>query len=144
MGQGEGQDERDENPSFLLFTPEFFPYNRGRVRYLFQTLKKLLFWAYGRSTWQYDVLCALILAFIFLTPQSWLRTSELKQAEAHPNPSARAYLLVEPGITPEQIDRAELERRVRTMTGRPEITVTNWRPVRDEQGRIVGFEVDIR
>jgi hypothetical protein len=114
------------------------------MHYLLQTLKKLLFWSYGRSTWQYDILCALILAFIFLTPQGWFKTSELRQAEPHPIPSARAYLLVEPGQRAEQVDKAELERRVRTMTGRPDVAVTGWRERLDEQGRVVGFEVDIR
>ncbi|MBD0369409.1 MAG: hypothetical protein ICV60_01040 [Pyrinomonadaceae bacterium] len=109
-----------------------------------RTLKKLLFWSYGRSTWQYDVLCALILVFIFLTPQSWFRTGELRQVEAHPTPSARTYLLVEPSEKGVQIDRAELERRVRSATGRPEVTVTGWQPRRDEQGRVVAYEVDIR
>ena len=32
------------------------------------TLKKTLFWSYERGTWQYDLLCVLILAFIFFTP----------------------------------------------------------------------------
>jgi hypothetical protein len=114
------------------------------VKYLLRTLKKLLFWSYGRSTWQYDVLCALILAFIFLTPQSWFASGELMQREAHPTPSARAYVLVEPAEKGTQIDRAELERRVRIATGRPDVTVTGWRERPDEQGRIVGFEVDIR
>jgi hypothetical protein len=114
------------------------------VRYILQTLKKLLFWSYGRTTWQYDVLCALILAFIFLTPQGWFQTSELRQAEPHPNPSARTYLLVEPGQRAGQVDKAELERRVRIVTGRSETTVTDWRELLDEQGRVVGFEVDIR
>lgn len=30
---------------------------------------KVLFWRYARGSWQYDILCALILAFIFLTPK---------------------------------------------------------------------------
>lgn len=115
------------------------------MRYLLRTLKSLLFWSYGRSTWQYDVLCALILAFIFLTPQGWFKTSELRQAEAHPIPSARAYyLLVEPDDKTVQIDKSELERRVRIVTGRPDVTVTSWQPRRDEQGRVVAYEVDIR
>ena len=114
------------------------------MHYLVRTLKGLLFWSYGRSTWQYDVLCALILAFIFLTPQGWFATGELRQAEAHPIPSARAYLLVEPGVKVEQIDRSELERRVRAVTGQPNVAVTGWRERRDEQGRIIAYEVDIR
>lgn len=30
-----------------------------------------VFWTYERGSWQYDVICAIILAFIFLTPASW-------------------------------------------------------------------------
>ena len=30
-----------------------------------------IFWTYQRGSWQYDVICAVILAFIFLTPASW-------------------------------------------------------------------------
>jgi len=32
------------------------------------TLKKILFWSYERGSWQYDIMCVLILAFIFLSP----------------------------------------------------------------------------
>ncbi len=28
-------------------------------------------WSYERGSWQYDLICAFILAFIFLTPASW-------------------------------------------------------------------------
>jgi hypothetical protein len=34
---------------------------------------RVLFWTYQRGTWQYDILCAIILAFIFLTPKSVFR-----------------------------------------------------------------------
>jgi hypothetical protein len=30
-----------------------------------------IFWAYERGSWQYDVICVVILAFIFLSPRSW-------------------------------------------------------------------------
>jgi hypothetical protein len=32
-----------------------------------------LFWTYERATWQYDLMVIAILAFIWLTPPSWLR-----------------------------------------------------------------------
>lgn len=32
-------------------------------------LKRLIFWDFARTTWQYDVVVALILAFIFFTPR---------------------------------------------------------------------------
>ena len=31
---------------------------------------RLLFWRYARGSWQYDILCGLILVFIFATPKS--------------------------------------------------------------------------
>ena len=30
-----------------------------------------IFWTYERGSWQYDIICALILAFMFLTPAAW-------------------------------------------------------------------------
>ncbi len=36
-------------------------------------LKRFVFWDYPRASWQYDVMVALILAFIFLTPREWFR-----------------------------------------------------------------------
>jgi hypothetical protein len=41
------------------------------MKLIFTALKKILFWSYERGTWQYDVLCVLILAFIFLAP-NWI------------------------------------------------------------------------
>lgn len=35
---------------------------------LLTTLKKILFWSYDRGSWQYDVLCVAILAFVFFAP----------------------------------------------------------------------------
>jgi hypothetical protein len=40
------------------------------VKIILATLKKTLFWSYDRGSWQYDVMCVLILAFIFFVPNS--------------------------------------------------------------------------
>ena len=34
-------------------------------------LKRFVFWDYPRGVWQYDVMVAIILAFIFFTPREW-------------------------------------------------------------------------
>jgi hypothetical protein len=34
-------------------------------------MKGVINWTYERGTWQYDVFCLLIIAFIFLTPKPW-------------------------------------------------------------------------
>lgn len=40
------------------------------MKIILSTLKKILFWSYERGSWQYDVMCVLILAFIFLSPNT--------------------------------------------------------------------------
>jgi len=57
------------------------------MKIVVSTLKKVLFWSYDRGTWQYDVLCVLILAFIFLTPNGPFRSSK---APAHISASSAA------------------------------------------------------
>ena len=39
-------------------------------------LKRIILWDYSRGTWQYDVLCLLIIAFIFLSPKTWFDRRE--------------------------------------------------------------------
>lgn len=36
-------------------------------------LRRFVFWEYRRASWQYDVIVALILVFIFATPRDWFR-----------------------------------------------------------------------
>tara|TARA_B100000949_G_C13895958_1_gene290679 strand:- start:250 stop:513 length:264 start_codon:yes stop_codon:yes gene_type:complete len=42
---------------------------------------QVIFWGYRRGSWQYDVLCALILAFIFLTPADVFNRRLFSQAK---------------------------------------------------------------
>jgi len=114
------------------------------MRYIFRTIKSILLWPYGRTTWQYDVLCVLILAFVFLTPKGWFEYSELGSSQQHQSRSASVYLLASPDAASSEMDRGEIERRVRAVTGRPETQVTDVRARRDASGQIVAFEVDIR
>ncbi len=39
-------------------------------------MKNFILWNYERGTWQYDVFCLLIIAFIFLTPKTWFEKRE--------------------------------------------------------------------
>lgn len=38
-----------------------------------RTIGRFILWDFPRASWQYDVMVALILAFLFLTPRSWFR-----------------------------------------------------------------------
>ena len=37
-----------------------------------RVLWNAFFWTYERATWQYDVMVVTILAFVWLTPPTWL------------------------------------------------------------------------
>jgi hypothetical protein len=121
--------------------------------YILRTVKKIFFWNYARNTWQYDVLCALILAFIFLTPQSWFDTrtpmktvlgGEPAVGQEHQKPVAsRVILSVSDNFSP-SLPRKEIENRVRDLTGRPDTQVLDVRERTGASGKIVAYEVDIR
>jgi len=108
-------------------------------------LQKLFFWSYGRSTWQYDVLCVLILAFIFLTPRNWFENSERGHREAHQKGSTTAtrLLLVWPEDSPANPGTEDVKRRVQSVTNRADVRVKGMRPVADAGGKVVAYEVDI-
>jgi hypothetical protein len=38
---------------------------------LLRAVGTVVFWRYPRGSWQYDILCVLILVFIFLTPKDF-------------------------------------------------------------------------
>lgn len=106
--------------------------------------KNLFFWSYGRSTWQYDVLCVLILVFVFLTPKAWFDQGEPLRRKGHQNGFAAASkLLVAPEGFASRPDARTLEGRVREMTNRPDARVKGVREVRSDDGRTVAYEVDI-
>lgn len=106
-------------------------------------LRKLFFWNYARNTWQWDILCVVILIFIFGAPKSWFEKSERGGPFAHQSRTA-STVLVGPELIENAQDKGQLEQMVRTFTGRPEAQVLNVRKVVDKDGKTRGYEVDIR
>ncbi len=41
------------------------------MRVFWRALGRIFFWSYERMTWQYDVMVAVIVAFVLLTPRYW-------------------------------------------------------------------------
>ena len=113
------------------------------VRGLFITLKKIFFWNYARNTWQWDLLCVVILIFIFLTPKSWFSSGERAQSMVHQSPVATTVLL-SPEVVANEEDKSQIADRVKAMTGRSTVEVLAVRRVLDREGRTLSFEVDIR
>ncbi len=50
------------------------------------SLKNIILWSYARASWQWDLLCILIVLFIFLTPKSWFD----KKDDLQPKPASSA------------------------------------------------------
>ncbi len=106
--------------------------------------KRIIFWNYGRSTWQYDVLCALILAFIFLTPKGWFGSEPPTLAKHQKAAAANTLLLTWPAAaaaTPP--DTQEIERRARQVAGRQDLRIRAVTPVRDSAGTVIAYQVDM-
>ena len=122
------------------------------MSYIFRIIKRLFFWGYARNTWQYDVLCALILAFIFLTPRSWFNSGTVMKNWSNGEPVADSLhqkmsaqkLIITVADSNAQMTQNEIETRLRAITGRSDIEVLGVRPVFDQSGKTVAFEVDIR
>jgi len=109
------------------------------MSFVVSTAKKIAFWTYPRTSWQWDVLCVLILVFIFLTPKSWFANTAFQRSQA-----AKTTVVMSTDVVGTQLDRGEIERRAKQLAGRPNSAITEVRERRDEAGRLIAYEVDIR
>jgi hypothetical protein len=47
--------------------------NKSPLTVPLRAIWNALYWTHERATWQYDLMVAAILAFVWLTPPDWLR-----------------------------------------------------------------------
>ena len=113
------------------------------MRGLLTTLKKIFFWNYARNTWQWDLLCVVILIFIFLTPNWWFSSGERAQGTVHQSPVAKTLVLAPEDVGNEG-DKGRIERRVRELLRRTDVEVLDVRKISGPDGKAQSFEVDIR
>jgi len=64
-----------------------------------KALARVLFWTYPRGSWQYDVLCIVIILFIFLTPA---RVFDRSRSEEAPSSVEE---LVPSGVLPDETSK---------------------------------------
>lgn len=90
-------------------------------------LKRFLFWDYPRATWQYDVMVALILAFIFLTPRSvFIDQPKASSLVRLPAEHGSSVFWVEPELLTSVAETeyvARVERELKSRFGKREIVV---------------------
>lgn len=115
-------------------------------------LNRAIFWSYERGSWQYDIICAVILAFIFLTPRAvfndrpTLELSDLRHrqgfVEVGHAKDGWHYLidarLVE-SLAPMKPQEAASEI-LRLRLNKP-ITVKSFEPVLDRNNVVLGYAV---
>jgi len=107
--------------------------------------RKILFWSYGRTSWQYDVLAVLILAFVFLTPPAWFSTGKPNGPLGHQSGVLRTTrkLFIRPENLPANPGANDFERQAQTEAGRSDVKVKRVQTLRDGDGRVAAYEVDI-
>jgi hypothetical protein len=105
-------------------------------------IRRFLFWDYKRASWQFDVMCGLILAFIFLTPREWFRDQ--------PRANSIVMLPTEHGETvfwmdaqqlsntPENARPQEASALLQARTGK-KYHVVRLEPIVDSEQEIKGF-----
>jgi hypothetical protein len=122
------------------------------LRKAFAAIHRGLFWTYDRGTWQYDVMVALILAFIFLTPRAWFQDRPVTPLPAADivlllnDPSQKVYQLrasmVEPG--PGGSMERKAQQVLETHTGKT-VEILRVEPaLKDSRGKVVSYAVWVR
>jgi len=109
-------------------------------------LKRFILWDYPRGSRPYDVMVAIILAFVFLTPRDWFRDQP-----RIPKASHIAMLPAERGTSPFFVDTQLLEKipvdqRVARLTdllqkstGNRNLAVIRVEPILDSEGELQGY-----
>jgi hypothetical protein len=123
-------------------------------------LARTFFWSYERGTWQYDVAVGVILVFVLLTPSSWFHDEPVVGLPSTPaqvelvagtEKSDRqtyrvdARVLAPPEKTPAlQNDLHNALKRALPDLRNVRFSIINIEPVRDEQGTVIAYQVEIR
>lgn len=98
------------------------------------SIKNIIRWRYERGSWQWDILCIVILIFIFATPKGWFDKKEKLATQ-----TARLIVKADDFST----DKAVLENRVKELSGDPNAEILEWREKKDAKGATF-YEIDIK
>ncbi len=98
-------------------------------------LKDIVLWKYERASPQWDVLCMLIVAFIFLTPKFWFDKGGEKLA------TRTSRLIVKAEDFP--TDKSLMQKKIKEISGNENAEITNLHEQRDADGKIY-YVIDIR
>jgi|SRR3954452_22510965 hypothetical protein len=109
-------------------------------------LKRFILWDFPRASWQYDVIVALILAFIFLTPRDLFRDQpripHASSISMLPSDNGSAVFFVDAQLlagTAEGQRMASLNAALRSRMSNRKLSVTRVEPVLNSEGEVLGY-----
>jgi hypothetical protein len=134
---------------------------------LLNGIKNTLLWSYARGTWQYDILCLLIIGAVFIVPSSFFgdrdrplqeRRTRTEKFETQAN-EPHTVASKETGTSHQVIkleelrtflqNRSQLEQLTNNPRGalvlylhdrfKRDATLERYEPQHDEQGRMIGY-----
>lgn len=104
-------------------------------------MKSLIFWDFPRTSWQYDVIVLLILAFIFLTPREIFRDypRAAKVVQVPTDNGANVYW-IEPALLPsdEGEQRSRASQLIKARTGKT-LLVYRVEPITNSEEDVMGY-----
>ena len=104
---------------------------------ILRTLKKILFWSYDRGTWQYDIMCVLILAFVFFAPNGSFKAREPAAGNLTGGQSVfipKDEIVISDATNVEHAIAEHLSQKYGY-----EVTVSSIEPMTDNTGKIRGY-----
>ena len=116
-------------------------------RKVWQTIRPAVFWSYRRGSWQYDLIVALILAFIFLTPRSVFRDRPrpptVQEIESLNDGSGTLVFWVDPEVveaSPAEDADGRLRELLKQRSGK-NLRVIDKKPTTDAEGAVRAYLV---
>ena len=108
--------------------------------------KRFILWDFPRASWQYDVMVAIILAFIFLTPREWFRDQPRVPTASSiaplPSDKGGSVFFVSSELlegVPEDQRAAKLTQSLQARNSNPQLRVTRVEPILDSEGELQGY-----
>src|SRR2546427_11620005 len=124
------------------------------MRSVLSVLQNTILWAYERGTFQYDILCALILLFIFATPRSvfqdWPVINSPHQFkfgeqivdtfDEKGNPVLNISTQLVPAIQDALALKSAAKTQLEKTLNKP-ISIADIKPILGENGETIGFSI---
>ncbi|MBX9601830.1 MAG: hypothetical protein K2X35_12525 [Bryobacteraceae bacterium] len=103
---------------------------------------RLIFWDFPRASWQYDVVVALILAFIFLTPRDFFKDQpRASSVVLLPASHGNAVYWIEPDLLSSLPPEQQTQKAANLLRSRTknEVKLVRLEPIFDAEEEIRGY-----